>query len=448
MAIAPTQVRTASVDDPPNPEPINDPVETPAEDEGGLPAAREPAAPGPDDQGDEVTVSELRAKPSLNDIERDAIGERYAAKRRAELGLEAETPPADGAVAATDAQPNKDSTARTPADGGDGASAVPASPAAPRITDQPTPGRHKLKVNGQELEVGYDELVRIAQEGLATGVTLEEAKRLRNEARAEAGLPRQADPGEHHAGNQPDRGRTTDQPHDPARSKKVDPAQLIPVVRQLQVGTEEEAAQALAEILDRSEDRTDQPQPADVSAEVEQALSRRDATREAEQALRTFSTKYPELAKDNDFSNMVVARTAQEIISDFERIGVPQDDIAAARRNPSLLIEGYRQLRNAKNPATGQPWGLRSYDQILDAAGQAVAKKVGLKVAVEPGAEPGKVVVNGNRAAAKANLTQQPRSAGLPPAGRLNGADTSQPPPRARGSDIVAEQRRARGFSA
>lgn len=395
------------------------------------------------DQVAEANITELRAKPSLNDIERDAIGERYAARRAAQLGIQVEKP-----AGAEDGSQDGTQNDTPRAENGAGAGADDGRPpaAAPRLNDSPDQRRHKLKVNGAEVEVGEAELIRIAQEGLATGITLEEAKRLRNEAR---GLPRSTAAAEHQGDDPADRSRTTDR-NDPAPAKtRLDPARLAATVEKLQVGTMEEATEALQDFAaDLLTARGDGQAP-DLDTSVEKVIERREAAGEAKKALAKFATEFKPLAEDPDLADLVVKQTAREIYADLKRIGVPAEDLAAVENNPQLLISGYRTLRDQVNPATGRPWGLRGYDEILTASGHAVAKKFGIVIKPQPGAEQGATIrVGSERTAAKAALTQQPRSAGLPAdAGRLSGS-TSQAPQRMSGKDVVEAERRARGFAA
>jgi hypothetical protein len=396
---------------------------------GGLPAGR--PADGSEASAEEeaeASVAQLRAAPSLFDQERDAIGERYAARRRAELGMD--EPAADAAAAARTAETTEEQPAAPDGSG-------------PRLAEDSTPRRYKLKVNGAEIEMDEAEMIRVTQESLAAGLTLDEAKRIRDGARDAAKKPT---PAGHQGLPSSSRSQTTDRQNDPARpTPGIDPAQLRETVERLQVGTPEEGAEALESLLTKTLAAQAQ-QPVSVDVEVERVLSVREANKEATAAMDKFKTNFKELAEDDFYTEMVVRQTAHEIVSDFERIGVPKADIEAARRDPAVLLEAFRDLRTQVNPKTGKPWGLRNTDQIVQAAAGKVAVKVGLRTQATQGAEPG-TVIGGDRSDRKAGLTQQPRAGGLPTSRGNGAAAAGAPPPRQSGSEVVQEQRRLRGFT-
>lgn len=423
-----TQVREAHVDDADAStlDPVSDAIEE-RPDDTGLPA--DPDAPPATPVDEDPTISALKAKPSIFDQERDAIGERYAARRAAANGEKPDStsPAGDTPAVGQDGQPvaggDKPAGTITPA-------AAP-SIGGPQATEPSADRRHKITVNGVDVEVSEADMIRMAQRTLSGDP---------------AGLPalreaEQAAPA------------TTDQRNDPARPSrlKIDPARLTAVVERLQVGTAEDGAEALHDLLAEALDQRDAAQAATpdvVRQTVKQALSEDEASKEANKALTAFAARFKVLASDDDMATAVLKQTSREIISDFKRIGLPADQIARAEREPAFMIDGYRQLRTQVNPATGQPWGLRSYDEILNASGETVAKKFNVAIQPVPGAEPGRIRVSGDRAAAKDGLSTQPRSAGLPAdAGRLAGNENRNPASRTPGRSIVDEERRARGFA-
>lgn len=395
------------------PPPVVDDAARPAV---GLPLADRPSEDQP--ESDEPSVSELQHRESPFDAMRNSIGESYAQRRAAALGLD------------------KDTQSDEP--GAEGA-AKNGAPSAAALT-----GKVPIKVHGVEIQMDLADAVRIAQESLAAGQTLDTAKARADEMLREAAVNRGDAPG----AQQPEQ-KPTD-PNDPAPSKtKMDPARLISAVEQVQVGTTEEGAQLLASAIDEELDRRlagITPKPIDDES-VEQALVRREAKKQAETALQDFSERYVGIAQNEDTIDLVMKQLNREMLKDFERIGMSPENLARAKADPALLVEGFVELSHKPNPKTGKPWGLRSYAELLDAAGDEVSQRFNLEVRAKPGAEPGHLTVDlANRRAAKNALPQQPRSAGLRADGRLNGS-AQQQPARMSGSQIVAEELRARGFN-
>lgn len=131
----------------------------------------------------------------------------------------------------------------------------------------------KIKVDGQEKEVSIDEIIaagtRALQKESAADARLAEATRLLNEAKQQKQQP---------------------SVEDVATQRATQDAELSQIVRAIQVGTEEEAAQALQYLMERQ--RTTPDQIATVAVTQVQAML------EARDTQSKFMTSFPEIAKD------------------------------------------------------------------------------------------------------------------------------------------------------
>jgi hypothetical protein len=152
-------------------------------------------------------------------------------------------------------------------------------------------------------------------------------------------------------------------------------------------------------------------------------------------ALDKFVTRHPELAKDPDLGNTGFTVLARHIVEDLKRAGITEDAIAPHRNDVRYLAHAAAALKRGGHR-------VRSFDELLDATGNTMASKFGLKRGSPAyGSRSGIQGDYQSRIDRKRAMPSQPRPAGV----RM--AAPERPRPKT-SEEIVAETRRARGFPA
>jgi hypothetical protein len=128
-----------------------------------------------------------------------------------------------------------------------------------------TPSKHKIKVNGKELELSYDELIERAQKIEAADEYLRTAKDIALQART--------------------------QQHQPVVEKEIDDLELV---RAIQMGTEEEAAAAISKIRQSS------------APPVDELFKQFDERSRAQQAYRKFESDFNDIVSDPILRNIAI----------------------------------------------------------------------------------------------------------------------------------------------
>jgi hypothetical protein len=144
------------------------------------------------------------------------------------------------------------------------------------------PATIRLKIDGEEREVSQDELIeygkRAMQKELAADKRLEEATRLLNEARQQ----------------------TTPQP-----SKDAAPTVDAGMVKAIQYGTEEEAAQALSDLMGRGKATPEQ---------IDNVVSQKVAAILTQKEISTrFTTEFAEIAQDDDLYGIAAMKVQRRL---------------------------------------------------------------------------------------------------------------------------------------
>lgn len=214
--------------------PADDPRDliTPADNAEPVPESRAPVAPEPDRPKEEPKSPEVGG---LFDDRRVAIAEKLkAARQAADKNPKIEIP---DEMERSYHGPNVATRADRVREPEDVQTARDVTP-----EDIPAPVRHKLKVNGREIEVDQTQLEESARRALASDDILNEAKRARDEARRELAEIRELRAA-HSAG--------LGQQPNPANAQAEDPkpatdAELDEIINAIQVGDQKEAALALA----------------------------------------------------------------------------------------------------------------------------------------------------------------------------------------------------------
>jgi hypothetical protein len=398
---------------------------------------------------------EARAPQRYTDEGRERAARRYreirdeARKADAEPAAEADTATDDGGDAAPEPAPEATdkATEAEPAKG-------------PEVA---APSKHKIKVRGEEIELGLDEIIRRAQLATASEDTLEESKRrlqeataLLNEAKALRSQPPENQPGADKPASkqQPDPSQVTDQPeHQPGKAK--DPEKLKSVVERIQVGDQDDAAQALLEfrdeiIADISNGKA--VDPADLDKRVDARIAQRSAEMqtkaEMDGAVEQFTQRYKDVASNKHLASAGFSILKDEIIADLKLAGLSEQDYAPIRNDVTALAKAQRMLRNNGSK-------LRTFEELLEKTGTTMVAEFGLK---PPAATDAKSVSQSQpkpterapvqtpdpalvqqRVEAKRATVQQPRTAGV--------RGTVQQAPRPRTAlEIVQDMKRQRGF--
>jgi hypothetical protein len=136
--------------------------------------------------------------------------------------------------------------------------------------------KHKIKVNGVEQELTFDELVTRAQKVSSADQYLAEAARLRNEAATQA-KPPIAD-----------------------ASKQDSNEELLATARAIQMGSEEEAVAALQKIINKG------PSQDDLAKTIDERLT-------FNEAIAKFRSDFKDLVSDPHLHKMVLDRDAELI---------------------------------------------------------------------------------------------------------------------------------------
>lgn len=373
------------------------------------------AAPPVDDAA--PAAEAVEAEPV--ETPRQRIARRFNEKRKEEAGDDESGTIYDQAAAEDGApvvaKPTEDKPAPKPAE----------EPAA----DEPI---IKLKVHGREIELPHSEVVKQAQISLATSAAeraLADLTRQVNEQRANLSppAPRTATNGD---------GRQATTPTEPAptRPTQLDPARLAEIAEDIRNGTDEDASKALLNLVTEITEavKPAATQPADLARVVSQTVDARIAgNREREtinEALAQFAIDYPEIAGDEDFETVTYRRAVGEMLTDIEKAGASPRKMAELRdANVVEIAAAHSKLRNFTAQDGSQPYAgvVRSYGEVLKAAGDHVRTKIGGRAPQAQKPQPGTTTALSARTDLKRTLTPQPKvtqhrtraSAETPPGG-------------------------------
>lgn len=324
-----------------------------------------------------------------------------------------------------------------------------AAEAPPALSDD---AEIELVVYGTPIKKKVKDLKADAQKLLAADQKFEEAKRIAEEAREllkNAQSRRNPDPD---LADQPE-GEDNGKPRGRKDAKadqpdiQMDDADLDSIVERIQVGDKEEGRQAVADLAKLIiKGKTSPIDESKVNDIVRANISRADTQREIDSALQRFSQQFPEIVGDDEFVDVAIRRVAKELRDDLKQQGVPDDLInKAVDANDLARLHSEVKKKGAK---------MRSYDDVLQAAGTHLKSKFGiaLKAPTEsapvtspkPQPTPTRAPVQSTaqqRVEAKRAAIQQPRATG----GRAP-APSGAPKPKSP-TDYIQELRKARRFT-
>jgi hypothetical protein len=276
--------------------------------------------------------------------------------------------------------------------------------------------RVKIVVDGKEQFLTQAELIQRAQINSAADNRLEEAKRLLKAARAERN-------GEDYDEFE----ETPQQPRHTTPTPGNTNDKLKSIVERIQIGDTDEGAQAMQEFA----------QVVHQNMQTQAILGAREA--EMRNALDRFMHRYPQLARDPDLGTAGVAVLARTLKSEIKKVGGITDDQLNSIPND---LNGVRALAHTTAAYRAQGHRqLRDFDGVLDAVGQEMGRKFGLR----PSSVRGDHRIGSDaeiqaRLERKRSMPSQPRPAGV----RMAPQQEYQRPKTA--AEIVAEARRYRGF--
>lgn len=375
------------------------------------------------------------APEPVGDPRRDDIVQRYRELRKQE---NAKTAPddvdPDEPEPETDSRGENEPVSSTPAaeKSADGDGTKPAAPA------QDT--EIELIIDGKTVKKPLKEVVALAQINGAADSRLEEAKRLLTEAKSLASRPPEHQRSQQEAA-EPTETRTEDPPeHQPGLG--VDAEKVRDIVHRIQVGDEDEGAEALTELLglvNSGRSQEQQVRPDQVNRLVQEHLLHRDTQQEIDGALKRFGDEYPEIAQDSDLTTVGLDLTAREMRTDLKKIGLSDEDLKPIGHDLRALAQLHRTAR-----LNGHQ--VRPYGEVLSAVGNYMADKFGIKrqdpqpgTQTQPQQRRSDADIAAEREARKRTAQQQPRTAGAR-------VPAPQPPRPKSKDEVVQEMRAARGF--
>ena len=298
------------------------------------------------------------------------------------------------------------------------------------------------KIDGREVKKPMSEVIALAQQTVAGDNRLEETKRLLREAQALRGQPKdtehQPSPGDEKT-TQPDSGSEDKSQVEHKPRRDLNPEKLKGIVERIQVGDTDEGTQALQELIEVVRDSGESFNPAKVGELVQQHLIRTQTQEEINTALAGFVKDYPDLAKDEVLADAGRTVLRQELIKDLKSVGASDAEIDKIKHDPRALAAAQRELRVAGH-------SVRSYADMLGAVGKTMVDRFNIKPATSQISDTHKPQTVREPAPSQERLDrkraapQQPRTAGV----RSQIAQAPQPKTK---KDVVADMRKARGFS-
>lgn len=330
------------------------------------------------------------SKPKIKEDPRDAISKNFRENRGApqevaEGGGEDVDPNSLAAQYGTDAvaaQTQDDQQQQQQDQSG-------VKPAAPAAIDPNTPV--VVKVNGVDKTMTYAEVVKAAQKVEGADETFRAASELIKNL---AGTKPASTPAKGSEDRQADADASTDETGKPAstpKGTKFSPEDLAKTVEAFTLGTTEEGAKALGELLEK----VAQPAaPVDISNQVAFEIAANNVRTESTGAADAFLKKYPALADDPILQQVSGTLIATEMIKDLIAAGLSKE-VIAEKLPTTQHIRTYYEAMRAHKPAFGR--------KMLD-----------LMTAAE--ADPRFVALTGGKTVPlKVNLDRGDRKAALPP---------------------------------
>lgn len=379
-------------------------------------AAVAAAAPNPESTP-EGNEPESRAYNPRQDA-MDAIFAKRNQMIEKELGIQAEI------SAASPPNPNDEPAPQDPAAASPQAQAAPVAqaPAAQAPAQAPAPNqlpdRIPVLIGGQELQISREELVSLAQRGLQATQIHSEAAQMREHAQRMIGAGQQAP----QAPQQQVRAQPAPQTHAPV----VDEATAREISRRLNYGTEQEQAQAIAElgnVINRAAAQQAPQQPQINPQELVQNVTRQViGTIQHQNNLQNIASEYRDVFEQAPLS-YAAGYMANVIAQRDAAMGRPRPQIETFREALNAIRAQYIAPRTSVDPALGAGHAPANNPPAPQAATTPVAQQMSDRI-------------ERKRAAPQPPVAANVRSRGEP--------ERKFPS----NSEIVSQMRKARGQSA
>lgn len=238
--------------------------------------------------------------------------------------------------------------------------------------EKPAAVKHKLKVNGREVELDEADVIAHAQKAMAAEGIMEDAKSKRDEAYRLLEMVKNA------RENQPPSDADPEEKKAPkaALPKGVD---LSKLVEDIQVGDPEQAQAALEQYGDAIEERIlsqirnhDQT----IETQVDEVLAGRRRREQTESTLTAFAEANPDIAESRTLQAGLAQGAADTMRHHMREIGVRDDTIDNLMKKRGMnevqaTAFSYRTLQD-------QGFALPSHDKVLEEAAGKLRKEFGL----------------------------------------------------------------------
>lgn len=292
------------------------------------------------------------------------------------------------------------------------------------------PAMRRLKVNGREIEVSEDDLVKHASRSLAGDDHLEASKRIRDEANQILGELNQIK----RTAISVDHGETVENVEDrPTETAAIlDGVDLDKIAERVQLGTAKEAKEALAELISVTARMATGNLDERVTEIVTTNTENSRKLREAREAISELGTTYPELTS-KPMQAALAVQTIDVMRDAMRGAGLTDEFVEDLKRT-----QGWDDLRATKycyDEMERLGHRLPSRKEILTKASGAIIEMAGLAPRRSPSA-----LTLGDRQDRKQQITSQPRRALQP--SNLEQRERSRDEVR---RDAVAQMRAARG---
>jgi hypothetical protein len=297
--------------------------------------------------------------------------------------------------------------------------------------------RVPIIVDGQEREVSTEELIRNYQIDQAAQRRLEQAKALLQQTqefqRYQQPQPGQPDAEYNEPSEQDDSTRDYDGYQQDAAPTRRKNANVKELVEKIQLGTPDEAAEALEEFVSSAVNR---PPAVDETTRVLTALEDINA----KQAVLSFAEKNPQIATNPIVQQAATRQIHQEMAADLMRAGYTKDQLLQLAPTEKHLTQLHKQAR------INGVRGIRQVSELVDAgyqgAMQSLREIVGF-TAPARGAAPNQAPgMSQQRMQRKESLQPQPAARRLSPSMPAQTQAKTQDQSRAA---AVARMRQARG---
>lgn len=420
------------------------PAETPTFDDGGNASqAYQAPAPAPQPSQDD----DQRAEPvQWKDTKREEIFARAKEKRAAETQPFSGDPNDPSALYGTQTdqselgeleqealrrrQAHLGQIAQQPQQGQQPQQRKPLNGLDPNLLAQPVP----IIVDGQQIEVPFEELVRNYQIDQAATKRLEQAKMLLAQTQ-EFQRVHQPQPGNATAGYE----EPTEQENSPDGQDGYDdapsytsrkPANVKDLVEKIQLGTPEEAATALEEFVSSAMNRS---APVDETTRVLSALE--DAN--AKQAITAFAEQNPQIATNPILQQEATKEIHRNMAMDLINAGYTMDNLRQMAPTPQALTALHKQAR------INRVRGVRSVSDLVNAGYHGALTNLRQLVdTTAPRSAPNQAQSMQQRQQRKETLQPQPvarrLSTGMAPPSQAKSQEQSR-------AAAVARMRQARG---